>query len=209
MLFFSFCFLLVFAPFAVGVSVPSADRGFDVVVRCSDPDGVRTSAAFGYPYVMHRGSDDAGVWFDAWLPRAAVGAWTGPMPFPGMRCDVFHGLPSVMTTARMPSEVLFVWWRRSQSMTCSPMPPVFQDRVDRTQPDQIQWAVQRDIHAGERDASTADQVGGIPIPPRHMRLDRHGRPPIQAPRTAAHRSIMAATVITMLPSGACGTTCSR
>ena len=34
--------------------------------------------------------------------------------------------------------------------------PVFQDRVDRAQPDQIQWTVQRDIHAGERDASTAD-----------------------------------------------------
>lgn len=87
--------------------------------------------------------------------------------------------------------------------------PVFQDRVDRTQPDQIQWAVQRDIHAGERDASTADQVGGIPVLPRHMRLDRHGRPPIQATRTAAHRSIMETAVITMLPSGACGTTCSR
>lgn len=46
--------------------------------------------------------------------------------------------------------------------------PVFQDRVDRTQPD-----------------------------------------PIQATRTAAHRSIMETAVITMLPSEACGTTCSR
>ena len=87
--------------------------------------------------------------------------------------------------------------------------PVFQDRVDRTQPDQIQWAVQRDIHAGERDASPADQVGGIPVLPRRVGLDRHGLPPIQATRTAAHRSIMEMTVITMLPSGACDTTGSR
>ena len=86
---------------------------------------------------------------------------------------------------------------------------VFQDRVDRAQPDQIQWAVQRDVIVGERDASTADQVGGIPVLPRRVRLDRHDLPPIQATRTAAHRSIMAATVITMLPSEACGTTCSR
>lgn len=52
--------------------------------------------------------DDSGVAFDAGFPRAAVWAWAGPMPFPDMRCGVFHGLPSVMTTARMPSEVLFV-----------------------------------------------------------------------------------------------------
>ena len=98
----------MFAPSAVGVSVPSADRGFDAVVRGGDPDGVRTSMAFGDPDAVHLGSDDPGVGFDAGFPRAAVWAWTGPMPFPGMRCGVFHGLLSVMTTARMPSEVLFV-----------------------------------------------------------------------------------------------------
>lgn len=108
MLFFSFRFLLVFVPSAVGVSVPYAERGSDVVVHGFEQNGVLASVAFGDPEEAGSGPDDSGVAFDAGFPRAAVWAWAGPMPFPDMRCGVFHGLPSVMTTARMPSEVLFV-----------------------------------------------------------------------------------------------------
>ena len=39
---------------------------------------------FDCSFCVLRGSDDPGVWFDAGFSRAAVGAWTGPMPFPGM-----------------------------------------------------------------------------------------------------------------------------
>ena len=183
MLFFSFRFLLVSAPSAVGVSVPSADRGFDAVVRGGDPDGVRTSTAFGDPEVAHRGSDDSGVTFDAGFSCAAVWAWAGPVPFPRINgfAGVTHDLPSVMTTARIPSEILFVWWRRSQSMTCRPMPRYF---------------------------TVADQGGRIPILPCEMRLNRHGRPPSQPTRTIRHNRMTAGT-LTMRPSTIHGSACIR